>query len=67
MKPLLLTTREAAKELGVGRDRCYQLIRTGAIRSVPVGNRRLIPRSELEAWIQRAMEGGEQQHGTAIG
>jgi excisionase family DNA binding protein len=56
---MLLAARAAARELGIGRDRFYELLRTGAVRSVAVGNRRLVPRSELQAWIEREL-GGEE-------
>lgn len=57
-EPILLGIREAGRELGIGRNTVYELVNTGRIRSVVVGNRRLVPRSELEAWIERELEGG---------
>jgi excisionase family DNA binding protein len=55
---LLLSVREAAKELGLGRDSTYSLIRAGRIRSVRVGARVLVPRAELEAFCARELEAG---------
>jgi excisionase family DNA binding protein len=60
-EPLLLPVREAARRLGIGRDRCYELVRRGELRAVAVGRRRLIPRSELEVWIARQLEGAEAE------
>jgi excisionase family DNA binding protein len=52
--PLLLGVRAFARELGpVGRDRVYELVKSGRIRSVRVGRKILIPRSELTAFIER--------------
>jgi excisionase family DNA binding protein len=54
-EPLLLTVHQAHPIAGIGRDAMYELVRTGRIRSIAVGRKRLIPRSELEAWIQREL------------
>jgi excisionase family DNA binding protein len=54
---MLLSIQEVGKQLGLGRDRAYELIRSGRIRSVKVGARLLVPRQELEAWIAREVEG----------
>ena len=51
--PLLVSVKDAARELGVGRDSAYQLVREGRLRSVAIGRKRLIPRSELLAFISR--------------
>ena len=50
---LLLSVRDAAHELGIGRDTAYQLVREGRLRSIAVGRKRLIPRAELAAFIDR--------------
>jgi excisionase family DNA binding protein len=55
-EPLLLGVRAAAGILGTGRDATYQLVHEHRIRSVRVGRRLLIPRAELEAFVER--EGG---------
>ena len=65
-KPLLLGIREAARELGVSRDRAYELVRSGEIRSVAIGAKRLVPRVELDRWIERAL-GGEDGVQTGSG
>jgi excisionase family DNA binding protein len=52
-EPLLVTVREAAALLGLGRDRAYELVRSGRIRCIQVGRKRLVPRSELEAFVER--------------
>jgi excisionase family DNA binding protein len=47
---LLLTVPEAAAQLGIGRTLMYQLIRTGAVRSVRVGRLRRIRPADLAAY-----------------
>lgn len=59
-EPLLLSVKDWARSVGLARDHAYRLVREGRVRSVSVGRKRLIPRSECEAWIEREIrEGGE--------
>ena len=44
---LLFSIPEAAKMLGVSRSLAYQAINAGRIRTVLIGTRRLVPKSEL--------------------
>lgn len=53
--PLLLPVRLAHKEAGIGRDHMYRLINSGEIRAVSVGRKRLVPRKELDRWIEREL------------
>jgi excisionase family DNA binding protein len=54
IEPLLLTVPQFQRELGsVGRDTIYQLVHAGRIRCVRMNRKILIPRSELEAFIER--------------
>ena len=55
-EPLLVGVKQAAVIAGTGRDAMYELVRTGRIRSLVVKGRRRVPRSELEAWIERELE-----------
>ncbi|MDP9329992.1 MAG: helix-turn-helix domain-containing protein [Actinomycetota bacterium] len=52
-EPLLLGVRDAAHELGIGRDSAYALVREGRLRHVSVNRRILIPRTELAAFVAR--------------
>ncbi|WP_330186475.1 helix-turn-helix domain-containing protein [Dactylosporangium sp. AC04546] len=52
----LLRVDEAARELGIGRSLAYQLIRTGRLRSIKIGSRRLVPRSAIDEAIARLLE-----------
>ncbi|MEX5713694.1 helix-turn-helix domain-containing protein [Parafrankia sp. FMc6] len=47
MEKLLLTTNEAAETLGIGRSTLYDLIRSGKLRTVKIGRRRLVPVAAL--------------------
>lgn len=49
--PRCLSVEEAARLLNVGRSTAYDLIRTGRLRSVKIGRRRLVPRDALDALV----------------
>lgn len=43
--PLVLTVSDVSKVLGVGKNTAYDLIRSGAIKSVRVGRQIRVPKS----------------------
>jgi excisionase family DNA binding protein len=45
---LTLSVEEAAKLLGIGRNLCYDKVKTGEIPVIKIGRRLLVPRSALE-------------------
>jgi len=47
---ILYNVREAAKALNVGRSTLYQLIQSGALKSVKIGQRRLVHIESLKAY-----------------
>ena len=49
--PRLLTVREAAKILGIGRSTLYELIACGAIETVVIGRSRCIPHEALTSFV----------------
>lgn len=49
--PVLYRVEEAAEALRLGRTVVYQLIRCGALRTVKVGTRRLIPVSAVTDYV----------------
>jgi excisionase family DNA binding protein len=51
MEKLLLTPEEAARALGVGRCKVFDLIRRGQLRSVKLDGYRRIQPSALEEFI----------------
>jgi excisionase family DNA binding protein len=56
MEKLLLSPEEAAKALGVGRSRVYDLIRTRELHSVRIGKSRRVPVSAVRAYVERLTE-----------
>ncbi len=48
---LMYSVDEAAEQLGIGRTLVYELIREERLRTVKLGNRRLVARIDLEAFI----------------
>lgn len=45
---LTLSVEETAKLLGIGRNLCYERVKTGEIPAIKIGRRLLVPRSALE-------------------
>lgn len=45
---LTLSVEETAKLLGIGRNLCYDRVKTGEIPVIKVGKRLLVPRSALQ-------------------
>ncbi len=55
---LLVSVREAARALGIGRDSAYGLIREGRLPALRIGRRILVPLAALEGWVlEQAAEG----------
>ncbi|MGQ0630473.1 MAG: excisionase family DNA-binding protein [Sporichthyaceae bacterium] len=48
---MLLTVEEAAQAIGVGRSLMYELIATGAVRTVRVGRLRRIRPEDLRDYV----------------
>ena len=53
MDALLLTPVEAAKVLGIGRTKVYELMAGGVLRSVKIGTARRIPAVALAEFVAR--------------
>ena len=51
--PLVYSVEEAARSLRVSRDMMYTLIRSGRVRTMKVGRRRLVPRAAVTEFILR--------------
>lgn len=51
---LCISVDEAARALGLGRTRLYELVKSGALRSFTIGSRRLFRVSDIEAFISEA-------------
>ncbi len=52
---IVLTVEEAAQRLHVGRTTMYALIKSGEIRSVPIGRLRRVPVSALHEYVNRQL------------
>jgi len=50
---LLLRPEEAARELGIGRSKTYDLLRRGEIPSIRIGRSVRVHASKLREWIER--------------
>jgi excisionase family DNA binding protein len=50
---LAFSVDEVAAALGISRDLVYDLLRTGQLRSVKAGRRRLISRQHIEDFLAR--------------
>ena len=57
--PLAHPVNEACRRLGIGRVKLYELIGSGQLRGFKVGNKRLIPESELQRFVAERMEAGQ--------
>lgn len=53
MKMQLLSLKEAKEILGIGDWMLFQLLRSNAIKSVKIGNRRLISVRALEEYVRK--------------
>jgi excisionase family DNA binding protein len=51
IEPLAVSAGEAARLAGVSRTTLYQALRSGSLRSLKIGNRRLITIEALRAWL----------------
>lgn len=54
---VLLTPEEAGRALSLGRTKVYQLISSGALRSIRVGKSRRIPRAALVELVDHLQAG----------
>ena len=58
--PILLTPTEAARALGIGRSKLYQLLQAGVLESVRIGTCRRIPAQALTALVDRLLVTDEE-------
>lgn len=59
--PLVVTVPEAGKLLKVGKNRMYELVSSGRIRSVRIGNKKLIPLRVLLDWLESEAKGNTRE------
>ena len=56
---LTLSVEEAGKLMGVSRQIAYQLSRRADFPTLHIGRRVLVPRKQLEQWMDRQVTGTE--------
>ena len=49
---LTLSVEEAAKVLGIGRNLCYEKVKTGEIPAIKIGKRLLVPKKALAKLLE---------------
>ena len=57
---LTLSVEEAGKLLGVSRQVAYQLIHRADFPTLHIGRRILVPKKQLEIWMDRQVNGKEE-------
>jgi excisionase family DNA binding protein len=64
---LTLSVEEAAKVLGIGRNLCYDRVKTGEIPAIRIGRRLLVPRRALEKLLEegRLVASNDSQHSSS--
>ena len=50
--PLMLSVPDLVEVLGISRAGAYELVKSEAFPSLHIGNRVLVPKEELIAWIK---------------
>jgi excisionase family DNA binding protein len=54
--PLLLTINQVAALLNLGRTKTYEIVRSGKIKSMKVGSRRLIRPEDVQKYVAEVSE-----------
>lgn len=54
--PDMLDIRQCAKLLGCGRTKAYQLTASGAVRTLRIGRKMLIPKADVLALIEKNLK-----------
>ena len=57
--PLMLSVPDLTEALGISRAGAYELVKSEGFPTLNIGNRILIPKDELIAWIKRSTKGTE--------
>ncbi len=53
--PVVYRVEEAAQALRISRDGIYELIRSGRLKTIKVGSRRLVPLMALDLFVASEM------------
>lgn len=55
--PIMLSVTETAAVLGISRTSAYELVKGNDFPSIKVGSRIIVPKDELQQWIQKQLSG----------
>ena len=55
--PLMLSVPDLTEALGISRAGAYELVKSEGFPTLHIGNRILIPKDELIAWIKHSTKG----------
>ena len=53
--PIMLSVTETATVLGISRTSAYELVKGNNFPSIKVGSRIVVPKGELQKWIQKQL------------
>lgn len=53
----LCSVTDAAKALGIGRTKAYEMLNSGNLESIQIGTRRLVKVDSIRAFIENASGG----------
>ena len=53
--PIMLSVTETATVLGISRTSAYELVKGNGFPSIKVGSRIVVPKDELQKWIQKQL------------
>lgn len=67
MGETLLTVKQVAARLGIGRTTVYELIGRQEIRTIKIGRARRVPESTLDQWIAQQLHDAEQEIQPQVG
>lgn len=56
MSKLTISIPDAARLMGVGKNRVYEMAKSGQIPVLKIGNRYIIPKANFEAWLTEQAE-----------
>lgn len=59
MNQTILTAGEAAAILRISKSMMYTLMRENAVPHISIGNRQVIPATQLYEWIEKSVVGGK--------
>ncbi|MGW8188889.1 helix-turn-helix domain-containing protein [Sphingomonas hankookensis] len=54
METLAIPVKDAAKSLGIGRTKLYELIGGGQLQTLQIGRRRLVKTDSIRALVEKA-------------